>query len=121
MAKKDEGASEQGGIRPNVARASSRQSHCQCKKENDRERDGRRQPAKIVIGDDLGGLHRPPAPPAPADNVFALSLLRTQKKRATSVDNETKRIMNASVRGMVRSGASPFDNAYEMGHGRKRT
>ena len=45
MAKKDEGGSERGGIRPNVARASPRQSHCQCKKENDRERerDGRRQ------------------------------------------------------------------------------
>ena len=89
-----------------------------------RERDGRRQPAKIVIGDDLGGPDRPLARSArarqPADNVFALFLSFALKKRATSDDNETKRMMHASVRGMGRCVASLFDSANEKGHGRQR-
>ena len=122
-----EGGSERGGIRPNVARASPRQSHCQCKKANDRERDGRRQPAKIVIGGDLGGPDRQLArsararPPARPPTTFSLFLSFALKKRATSDDNETKRMMHAPVRGMGRCVASLFDSANEKGHGRERT
>ena len=38
----------------------------------------------------------------PADNVFALFLSFALKKRATSDDNETKRMMHAPVRVTLR-------------------